>query len=132
MAVVQPRAVHLTYAMDLRVDFARDHWVVETPAQVAMTHAHMVAIVWVLPAHVHKEAAWEVEVANLGLLCQSPRVATPQFSQMSYNSFLRHSHLLVHLLLEARFQLFLVKFQQTMKLKMVLLHQILGKPNCCR
>ena len=130
LVVVQPTAVHLICAMDLHVDFARDHWAFETPVQVAMIHAHMVATIWVLPEHVHKEVAWEVEVAHLGMLSQSPRAAPPQVSQKSYNSFLRHSHLLVRLPLEAGSLLFLVQFQQTMLIKMVLPIATLDKPNC--
>ena len=71
-----------------------------------------------------------MEVAPLGMLIQDPRVALPQVSQKSYNSFLRHSHPLVHPPLEAESLLFLVQFQQTMKLKMVLPLVILEKLNC--
>ena len=78
----------------------------------------------------HMEVAKEVEVAILGMLIQSPRVAFPQFSQMSCNSFLRHSHLLVHPLLEAESPLFLVQSQQTVLLEMALIVEVLDKLSC--
>ena len=134
LAVVQPMADQLTYAMDLRVHFARGPLPLVILVQVARLRIRVAATAWELLVSdfevFHTEVALEVEVASLGMLSQSPRVAIPQSFQKSYNSFLRHSHPLVRPPLEAESLLFLVQFQQTMTLKMVLPLVILDKLSC--
>ena len=61
LLVVQPKAVHLTCAMGLRVDFARGHLLLGILVQVAKLRIHMVATVWVLL--VYGFAAFHTEVA---------------------------------------------------------------------
>ena len=61
LAVVQPKAVQLTYAMDLRVHFARGHLPLEILVQVSMLRIHTVATIWVLL--VFGFAAFHTEVA---------------------------------------------------------------------